>query len=223
MTRQPASPSHAGDDLSVDIRALMPNELRAAAAILTHGMLNNPLHVKVFGADPEHRRRRLSRFLGPLVAYVRSNGVVLGAFVQGELIGVLGMIKPGRCRPKLGDRLRFARAILTGAPPTTLLRIHRWLGAWARNDPNEPHWHIGPLTVLPEYQRRGIGRRLMLQCCLRMDVLEAIAWLETDLEINANFYRTLGFDVVRQEPVFGVPTWFMSRVPTCSAPVDATD
>ncbi len=213
MTREPASPSHADDEVSVDIRALAPNELRAAATILTHGMLNNPLHVKVFGADPEHRRRRLSRFLGPLVSYVHSNGVILCAFVQGELIGVLGMIRPGRCRPKLADRLRFAPTILTGAPPTTLLRIHRWLSAWARNDLEAPHWHIGPLAVLPEYQRRGIGRRLMLQCCQRMDALEATAWLETDLEINAGFYRTLGFDLVMKKPVLGVPTWFMSRAP----------
>ncbi len=139
MTGQPASPSHADDGLPVDIRALMPCELHAAAAILTHGMLKNPLHVKVFGADPVNRRQRLSRFLGPLVSYVHSNGVILGAFVQGELIGVLGMIKPGRCRPKLGDRLRVARTILPCIPPTTLLRIHRWLSAWASNDPNEPH------------------------------------------------------------------------------------
>lgn len=216
MIREPASPSHADDGLLVDIRALAPNELRAAATILTQGMLNNPLHVKVFGADPDHRRRRLSLFLGPLVGYVHSNGVILGAYVQGELIGVLGMIRPGRCRPKLADRLRFAPTILTGVPPTTLLRIHRWLAAWARNDLEAPHWHIGPLAVLPEYHRRGIGRRLMQCCCQRMDSLEATAWLETDLEINAAFYRTLGFDLVRQESALGVPTWFMSRAPVGS-------
>ncbi len=216
MTEQPASPSHADDGVSVDIRALMPSELRAATAILTEGMTNNPLHVKVFGVDPVHRRHRLSRFLEPLVSFVHSNGVILGAFVQGELIGVLGMIKPGRCRPRLGERLRFARTMLPGVPPTTLLRIHRWLSAWASNDPNEPHWHIGPLAVLPKYQRRGIGRRLMLQCCQHMDSLDATAWLETDLEVNADFYRTLGFDLVRKKPVLGVPTWFMSRAPVNS-------
>ena len=67
--------------------------------------------------------------------------------------------------------------------------------------------------MLPEYQRRGIGRRLMLHCCQHMDSLEATAWLETDLEINAGFYRTLGFDLVRKKPVLGVPTWFMNRTP----------
>lgn len=216
MTGQSASPSHADDGLSVDIRALMVNELHTGAAIVTHGMLNNPLHVKVFGSDPVYRRQRLSRFFGPLVSYVHSNGVILGAFAGRELIGVLGMIKPGRCRPGLGDRLSVAREIIPGISPFTLLRIHRWLSAWTSNDPNEPHWHIGPLTVLPEYQRRGIGRRLMLCCCQQMDALGATAWLETDLEINARFYRTLDFDLVSKKPVLGVPTWFMRRAPVNS-------
>ena len=217
MTRQPASTGDTGDQLPVDIHELAPGDLRAAAAVLTQGMLDNPLHLRVFGDDSELRGRRLSRFLGPLVDYVHSNGIILGAYVQGELIGVLGMIKPGRCRPGLSDRLRIGISLLTGASPTTLWRLQRWLAAWARNDPDELHWHIGPLAVLPDYRRRGIGRRLMQCCCQRMDALEVTAWLETDLEINAGFYRTLGFDPVRMKPVLGVPTWFMRRAPILPA------
>lgn len=211
--------SHASDGLPVAIRALKPDELRAATALLTRGMLSNPLHLKVFGVDPDHRKRRLSRFIGPLIAYVHSHGMVVGAFVQGQMIGVLGMIEPGYCRPRLIDRLHIARSILTSAPPTILLRIYRWLAAWARNDPKEPHWHIGPLAVLSENRRRGVGRQLMEFCCAQLDSLEAAAWLETDLEINAGFYRSFGFYVVREEPVLGVPVWFMSRPPTCTLPM----
>ncbi len=217
MTQKPTSLSHSGSDPSVEIRALALSELRAATALLTDGMLNNPLHLRVFGADSEHRRRHLARFLGPLVTYVDSSGVVMGAYVQDQLVGVLGMIKPGRCRPGPGDRLRIGGALLTSAPPTVLLRIHRWLAAWARHDPAEPHWHIGPLAVRAENRGRGIGRRLMQHCCQHLDRVEATGWLETDLDINAGFYRSLGFDVIRQEPVLGVPTWFMSRRPRTKA------
>ena len=194
----------------------MADELGAATAVLARGMLNNPLHVQVFGADPDRRGRRLWRFLGPLVAYVHANGMVMGAFAQGQMIGVLGMIRPGRCRPGPWDRLRIARAILASAPPSILLRIHLWLAAWARNDPDEPHWHIGPLAVLPENRRRGVGRQLMQHCCQHLDTLEATAWLETDLEINTGFYRAFGFEVVKKESVLGVPIWFMGRPPTCN-------
>jgi GNAT superfamily N-acetyltransferase len=208
-------------DLIVDIRALAPDELQAAGALLAHGMRDNPLHVKAFGADPDRRGRRLPRFLGDLVAYVHSNGAVLGASADGELLGVLGMMEPGGCRPALTDALRFGRTIVASNRPAGIVRILRWLATWARNDPADPHWHIGPMAVRPAYRRRGIGRRLMTHCCERMDALAATAYLETDLAINVTFYKTLGFVVTRQEAVLGVPNWFMSRPPS-SMPVDAT-
>lgn len=218
MPRRPDLPSSAESGPGVEIRALTPRALPAAAALLAHGMRDNPLHVKVFGADPDQRQRRLSRFLGQLVVYVHTNGALLGAYDQDELVGVLGMIAPGRCRPGLRDRLRFARALLTRAPPGTLLRMQRWLAAWAGHDPDDPHWHIGPLAVQPAFRRRGVARRLMQQCCRRMDAHGAVAWLETDLAGNAEFYRKLGFVVTRKAPVLGVPTWFMRRSPTGNAP-----
>lgn len=221
MARQPAPHSQVDDDVLVDIRTLSPAELHAAAALLAHGMGDNPMHVEVFGSNPDNRQRRLLRFLDHLVAYVQSHGAVLGAYLHGELIGVLGMMEPGRCRPALMDTLRFASVIVASNPPVGVLRICRWLAAWARNDPANPHWHIGPLAVRPAYRRRGIGRRLMTRCCERMDALAATAYLETDLATNVAFYETLGFVVTTHERVLGVPNWFMSRPPSCSTMVDA--
>jgi len=43
-----------------------------------------------------------------------------------------------------------------------------------------------------------------------------VAWLETDLAINASFYKTVGFATVRHEPVLGGPNWFMRRAPKAS-------
>ncbi len=202
----------------LEIRVLTSSEIGEAAAVLAHGMRDNPLHARVFGTNPGHGQRRLLVFLRLLVAYIEATGEVLGADVQGELAGVLGMMEPGRCRPALMDRLRIAGAVAAGNPPAVMLRIGRWLSAWARNDPAQPHWHIGPLAVLPAHRRRGIGRCLMLRCCRRMDALAAEAYLETDLPINVAFYETLGFAVIRQESVLGVPNWFMIRPPARSKP-----
>src|SRR5690606_20570306 len=99
-------------DMDLDIRPLTPEELHAGAALLAHGMRDNPLHVKVFDTNPDCRLRRLFRFLDRLVAYVQRNGEVLGAFVRGELVGVLGMMEPGSCRPALMDTLHLAGAIM---------------------------------------------------------------------------------------------------------------
>ncbi|HEY8587277.1 MAG TPA: GNAT family N-acetyltransferase [Rhodanobacter sp.] len=205
--------SHGTADASfqVDIRVLSADELPAAATILAVGMGDNPLHVKVFGAEPQRRQRRLDQFLGHLVGYVQVNGRLLGAFVDGKLVGVLGMLEPGRCRPDWKETLGFARVVAASNPPTGVWRVGRWRAVWTRNDPSAPHWHLGPLAVAPAYRRRGVGRRLLAQCCEHLDVLAAAAWLETDLAINVAFYETLGFSVVRQESLLGVPNWFMHR------------
>lgn len=209
---QPSPPSQPADgNVHVDIRTLTPRELHAAADLLTEGMRDNPVHVKAFGTHAKHGRKRLRRFLGQLVAHVDAGGTLLGAFAHNELVGVLGMMKPGRCRPGRIAALRFAAAIVTSNPPRGVWRIARWLAVWARNDPAQPHWHIGPLAVRAAHRRRGIARRLMTQCCQQIDAGTASAWLETDLAINAAFYETLGFVVVAKRPVIGVPNWFMRR------------
>lgn len=187
------------------------DELDDAAALLADGMRDNPLHVKAFGADPRRRHRRLRRFLGQLVTHVHANGSLLGAGVDGEMIGVLGMLRPGRCRPTPWEFLRMGGAIVAGNPPVGVLRIHRWLSAWARHDPVEPHVHVGPLAVAPAWRGRGVGRALMLQCCAHLDAHARVGWLETDLAANVAFYETLGYIVVRREPMLGTTTWFMRR------------
>lgn len=214
MERPQSSPRPADTGLAVEITQLASGEQRAAAAVvLADAMRDNPLHVRAFGADPARRRQRLWRFIDQLLRHVQSHGSLLGAHAQGELIGVLGMMKPGCCRPSRLAALRLAGAIVASNPPLGAWRIARWLAAWARNDPAESHWHIGPLAVVAANRRQGVGRRLMVHCCRHLDSLAATAWLETDLAINAGFYETLGFATIRHEPVLGVPNWFMRRAP----------
>jgi len=196
-----------------EIRALVSAELSVAVGLLAQGMLDNPLHVVAFGADAGRRLRRLRGFLAPMLAYVDSHGTVLGAFSGSTLIGAMGMLAPGQCRPGWRQRWRIGLGIVRGNPPLGVLRIHRWLSSWLRQDPAEPHWHLGPLAVLPGWRRQGVGRALMERCCERLDREGTSAWLETDLAINVEFYRSLGFVVAHEQTVLGVTNWFMRREP----------
>lgn len=195
------------------IRTLTPDDLDAAVALLGRGMLNNPLHIAVFGGDPVLRERRLSRLFTRLVGFIMRRGTVFGAYVDGALIGVVGMIEPKRCRPGVVDLMRFAHAIILGQAPVVALRILRWLVVWAYHDPADPHWHIGPLAVDIAYRGQGVGRRLMAECCNRIDAQLGTGYLETDLAVNVTFYQSLGFAMVKQIRVLGVPNWLMQRPP----------
>lgn len=212
MIHLPASRGHDNAGVSLEIRWLSRAELPAATALLGQGMVDNPLNVAAFGVDPERRYRRLRWFFAPLLRHVHAHGGVLGAFINSELAGVLGMLEPGCCRPAWPGKLGMVGAILGSNTPAGAWRIRCWLVAWMRRDPSEAHWHLGPLVVSAACRRRGVARQLMAHACRRLDRLDAVAWLETDLAINVAFYETLGFMVMAREPVLGVPNWFMRRV-----------
>jgi predicted N-acetyltransferase YhbS len=88
---------------------------------------------------------------------------------------------------------------------------------WERRDRREHHQHLGPVAVAAPLQGRGIGRQLMHARCARMDGTDTVAYLETDKPENVRFYERFGFEVIAEEPVIGVPNWFMRREPGTEA------
>lgn len=202
----------------IEIRELHLGETDAAAAVLGRGMRDNPLHVRAFGVDSDPRERTLTRiFQGVLRQYV-SKGVILGAFDAGAMVGVCAMVEPGRCQPSGGERLRLLPEAIAGAGLGGTVRLLRWVGAWARHDPGEPHWHLGPVGIERHLQEQGIGTALLRVFCQRMDALQAMAYLETDKRENVAFYERFGFQVQAEEPVLETPNWFMARPLSGSAP-----
>jgi hypothetical protein len=66
-------------------------------------------------------------------------------------------------------------------------------------------------------QRQGIGSLIMQEHCRRLDAASEVGYLETDKPENVRFYERLGFEVTGDEPVIGVPNWFMRRPPVSDA------
>lgn len=64
-----------------------------------------------------------------------------------------------------------------------------WLNEWAKRDPKEQHWHLGPIGVLSSHRKQGVGSQLMERFCNEVDNCSAKAYLETDLDENVRFYE----------------------------------
>ena len=88
-----------------------------------------------------------------------------------------------------------------------------WMRAWGGRDPDEPHFHLGPVAADAGKQGRGIGSALLEAFCTRVDQDAAVAYLETDKAENVGFYARFGFETVAEADVIGVPNWFMRRSP----------
>jgi ribosomal protein S18 acetylase RimI-like enzyme len=191
------------------IRSLERGELPNAAALLGRAMRDNPLHVRAFGADPDTREHRLERMFVVVLPRAHAHGRVLGAFDGDTLVGVCAMVAPGECHLSTSEKLCLTPLLAARLGPAGLYRLLQWTGTWARFDPPDGHWHLGPIGVDRELQGRGIGSALLRE--VTNTTRDAPAYLETDKPENVRFYQRFGFVVRAEAQALGTLNWFMSR------------
>ncbi len=196
--------------LQVEVRELRPEELQFGAGVAARGLRDNPMPMAVLGNDPRHRERMLTRTFGSFLREMEQPP--LAAWRDGYVIGVAGIAPPGTCQLSPLKML----TMLPSTRPTRVRDVTRtihWLGEWGKKDPDEPHWHLGPVAVEGGMRGMGIGSRLMQAFVGRMDELGDAAYLETDKPENVVFYERFGFGVVDEELVLDTRNWFMHRAP----------
>ena len=206
------SPAHAAgpNNEALEIGVLPAPETAAAVGVVARGMRDNPLHIAAFGPDPHVRLRKYHLLMASAFAVKDFSHTLVARRPDGTVVGVCGMMPPGNCVPRLGEKLRLLPRLLP-LGPRSLARVLAWLGAWAKRDPAERHWHRGPLAVDLHLQGQGIGSKLLRVFCAQMDAAGEAAYLETDKPINVRLYERFGFSVVGKHDVIGVPNWFMLR------------
>ena len=193
----------------LEIGAPVPSEMEAVVGVISRGMRDNPTHVAALGEDPGRRERRVNRIFSRVLP-VMGHSLILARHPDGTILGVLGMAAPGRCQPNGKQRMKLTLGLLP-LGPRALSRSLRWVGAWEKRDPEERHWHLGPVAVDAHLQGMGIGSKLLRVFCAQMDAAGEDAYLETDKPENVRFYERFGFEVVGEEKVIGVPNWYMAR------------
>jgi GNAT superfamily N-acetyltransferase len=193
------------------IRELTAADLSSAVGIIARGMRDNPLHIAALGADAEARGVRLIRMFTVALPAIVSKGIVLGAFADDTLVGIAGMVPPGKCQPSMRETLTLMPRIFPAVGGGAFARVGRWMSTWAQHDPKEPHWHIGPVAVDAHHQRRGIGTLLLKESCARLDSVQSVGYLETDKASNVSFYERFGFETTASASVLNTPNWFMRR------------
>lgn len=183
-----------------------------ACHVLGLAFADNPNTLVLAGGD-RRRAIRIMRAAARVGKLGRPHGRTSIAALDGRIVGVLHAAEWPRCQAGVVEKVRAAPRLLrelgVGLP-----RALRLAGCWARHDPKETHWHLGPIGVHPEFQGRGVGGRLLTSFLARADQERSPAYLETDVERNVRLYERFGFRVVDREPVGGVLNHFMWREPS---------
>ena len=187
---------------SIKISFMGKSDIQESANILSIAMLNNPLHIAVFQGKGEKERIEIEKMFLKLL--IDLPGIV---FVAKERQNIIGVMRMKSCNgQKVIDDSKEAKDENDISWRTSI-----WHNEWARHDPQDQHWHVGPVGVLPSYQGYGIGSELMRRFCKEVDACLAKAYLETDLEKNVCFYEKFGFKVIFESKIFDVKNRYMLR------------
>jgi ribosomal protein S18 acetylase RimI-like enzyme len=186
------------------ISFLQKSNISEASRVLSEAMLKVPIHMAIFQGQGEKERLIIEKMFFELLTDLP--GITYLARINRQLVGVMRM--------KSCDGAKIPNAHVQTEEINTLDgRVSCWRNEWARRDPSNQHWHLGPVGVLPAYQGKGIGTKLLRLFCKEVDACSAPAYLETDSDKNVRFYERFGFQVVSERDIFDVKNYFMWRNP----------
>jgi len=189
---------------NIRIEIAQPNELPVAASLASHAMIDLPENKVVFYGN-RHRLEAYFRIL-----FTKCPGKVMLAKDGDFIAGIMRIVEYPECQmpPKLALRL-FPQMVYT--IKGSIYRGIKLQKLWGKYDPQEYHWHLGPIAVAPEMQGKGIGGLMMVHFCKFIDSQNSAGYLETGTEKNVRFYKRFGFSVIDKAQFYDAVTWFMLR------------
>ena len=180
-----------------------------AVQMLARAFVTNPLHVAAFGRDQLARNERFFRS-----ALAVMKGPRLVALDGHRVVGLIHWVRSPACQFSTLDKIEVMPAMVRGFGVRSALRVGAWLSAWSKEEPKQPHVHLGPIGVDPGYQGNRIGQRLMERYCEELYRSGLAGYLETDRPENVAFYERFGFETTKEIGVIGTRNYFMSRSTT---------
>ncbi len=184
------------------ISFLEKQDIEEAIRVLSIAMEDNPMNLAVFQGGAESIRKNIEKDFSGLFSELP--GIVYTGKVKEQIVGIMRM-------RSCDGRNEINQNSDTDEPGDIGRRKSIWLNDWVSHDPPDSHWHLGPIGVLPDYQEKGIGTKLMRRFCQEVDACLAPAHLETDVVQLVPYYARFGFKLVAESEILGVNNSFMWR------------
>ena len=193
----------------MEIRRMLPSDIDAACDVIGLAFADNPNTLAVVKGD-RAKAQRMMRVAVRAAKVGRKCSYVLVADDRAQIVGVLNAAEWPNCQLSMSEKLKTA-PVMVRVAGWALPRSLKMMNVWAKHDPRERHWHLGPIGVHPERQGRGVGKALLSSFLTTIDEQRAPAYLETDVDRNVLLYEQFGFRVIAQAEINGVNNRFMWR------------
>jgi ribosomal protein S18 acetylase RimI-like enzyme len=201
-----------------EIRALRPDELEPAVAMLARAFFEDP-GALIIEPDPALRDHALRALFTPVVRWALPFGHVAAAVdAHGGIRGIATFVPPGHDTPSAAEVEEAGFAAADAAVPDAAARngpMVAFLEAQHAAAIEGPHWRLEFFGVDPSAQGSGIGGRLIATGHAKADAADERIWLETFTEANVRWYERRGYRVVSEAVVPGTihTLWGLIRDP----------
>lgn len=172
-----------------EIRALSKQDIPEGTAVLVASMKNNP-NWQILFPDKASRRKAIKVLMQILLNDSVPFGKTYGAFINNKLAGVIVWHPPGTYELTFSRKLKAMPYLFK-----MMFIIPKHFGNFARFGeklnklhPQEPHWYLDAIGIAPEFQRHGLGSKLMNTVLSEIDDKKEDAYLETEIEPNVQWY-----------------------------------
>ncbi len=187
----------------MDVRRATQTEHQQLCITAMRAFIDDPVMRWLFPDDEEYLAPKGAVFHRAFAGWLGHNEV----WCTDDVAGLGVWIPPGRppspTEPPPG-------------PPPSAERAERFAAVGAAMDehtPHEEHWYLQLLATHPDWQRQGIGARVMAPMFRRADEEGLACYLETETAQNVAYYRHHGFEVRSEWDVAadGPHMWGMIR------------
>ena len=183
--------------------------MTVAARILGRAFTTDPLFRWMLAGRPDPEPRMTALFGAFVDAAGRTDGAQVLVGSHGTAAAVWR--PPSRWRTSTADVVRSAPVLLRALGPR-IPRSLRVLHVLERQHPEQPHWYLEAIGVVPEARGHGHGREVLDPVLERCDAAGLPAYLESSNPQNLSFYERSGFrtmpplDLPRGCPIV-TPMW----------------
>jgi ribosomal protein S18 acetylase RimI-like enzyme len=198
-----------GQREDIEIRRMTPADMAAVCEVIGLAFADNPSTLANVRGDRAQARRVMQEAVR-VAKFGRTWSYALVAVQGGAVVGALNAAQWPHCQLGMAEKIQTAPAMIR-VMRTALPRAFTMMNQREARDPDEPHWHLGPIGVRPELQGHGVGMALLTTVLTMVDEMGSPTFLETDVDRNVGLYERFGFTVTNRADIVGVNTRFMWR------------
>jgi GNAT superfamily N-acetyltransferase len=187
-----------------------PRARRALLDVLSLAFRDNPMNVAIHGPRAAHRVRANRAGLRALVLDSAEQTLSRVIRDQGRVVGGLIVCPPGEF-PIISPSLARQIGCLFVQGGRAMERWSEVTSHMGQFHPNQAHWYLAVLGVVPACQGRGFGGRLIAELDRMVERNPHPVYLESDREASVEFYLRRGFEVREEQRLGGIRCWSLGR------------